>query len=364
MRSLFTSESVTEGHPDKVADLISDSILDAYLEGDPNSRVAVEALCKGGDVVLGGEIHSSAKVDRSQIVRRVIREIGYTHDDLLFHADKVRVHDLIGTQSNDLRGTDDRRALSVGAADQGIVFGFATRETPSLMPLPLVLAHSITREMARIRRAGESDILRPDAKSQVTVAYENGEATFVDTVVVSTQHKRGCSRRDIEEVVRSLVLPNSINQFLTKQTKVLINPAGSFEVGGPDADCGLTGRKTMVDSYGGAARHGGGAFSGKDGTKVDRSGAYLARFVARQIVLREIAFEVEVQVAYAIGIPDALAISVNTGGTGSDQDALIFAQRCDFRPGAVVRQFGLDTPIFSQTTNYGHFGRRGLPWEK
>jgi S-adenosylmethionine synthetase len=364
MKGFFTSESVSEGHPDKICDLVADTILDAYLEKDPDSRVAIEVLCKGGHLVLGGEIHSGGEVDREAVARGAVRSAGYNYDDLLFHGDRIEVLDLVGTQSWRLPRSGGRRDKMVEAADQGIVFGFATRETESLMPLPITLAHAITKEISNKRRSGEGDFLRPDAKSQVTLSYDEGEAVGVDTVIVSAQHEKGTDRRRVEELIREAVLPQALGPWLNPGTRILVNPAGAFDIGGPEADCGVTGRKTSVDTYGGMARHGGGAFSGKDGTKVDRSGAYQARYVARQIVLRGLAERVEVQVAYAIGVAEALTISVDTMGTGDDAMATAYAQRYDFRPGDIIRQLGLDTPIFSATTNYGHFGRKGFSWEK
>lgn len=363
MSRLFTSESVTEGHPDKVCDYIADSILDAYLHEDPNSRVACEVLCKDDHVILAGEITSQSHVDRVGIVRSAISQIGYTYADCKFHAAKVKITDLIGSQSECLSGVDRREDL-LGAGDQGIVFGFATRETPELLPLPLVLAHAITKTLASHRHSGYAGFLRPDAKSQVTVRYKDGCPAEVVAVVVSAQHEPSVSQSLIHEYARGSLLPEALGHWLTKGTKIIINPAGPFSKGGPEADCGLTGRKIVVDTYGGAVPHGGGAFSGKDGSKVDRSSAYFARYVARQIVLRGLGQCAEVQVAYAIGQADPISLSVNTRNTGDDALALEFAHRFDFRPGPIIRRLGLDRPIFSQTTNYGHFGRNNLPWEQ
>jgi S-adenosylmethionine synthetase len=363
MKFQQTAESVSEGHSDKVCDLVADAILDAYLKKDPNSRVAVEVLCKEEAIVLGGEIHSGGWVDREKVVRATIREIGYVYDDMRFHAERVRVVDLINFQGELGDWEPDRRSNEVGAGDQGVVFGFATKETESLMPLPITLAHAITRGISQMRQAGETRVLRPDAKAQVTIAYENRRAVAMTNVVVSVHHEKGVGGAEIAELIREAVLPRAVGDWVDARTRILINPAGPFDVGGPDADCGVTGRKTAVDTYGGQARHGGGALSGKDATKVDRSGAYYARFVARQIVLRGLASEVEVQIAYAIGVPDALAVSIDTKGTGDDRAAEAFALRFDYRPGAIIRQLALDSPIFTGTTNYGHFGKKGVTWE-
>jgi S-adenosylmethionine synthetase len=364
MSYLFTSESVSEGHPDKVCDFIADSVLDAYLEQDPKSRVACEVLCKGRDVVLAGEINSNALVDHEMVARRAIRSIGYTYDEHAFHADKVRVTDLIGKQSERISGGVDRTDQQLGAGDQGLVFGFATRETPELMPLPVTLAHRITRTLAAHRHHGEVPFLRPDAKSQVTVRYEDNRPVEVTAIVVSTQHAADTKQQTIHEYVREALLPVALGSWFNPQAKVLVNPAGPFDLGGPEADCGVTGRKIIVDTYGGAARHGGGAFSGKDATKVDRSAAYFARYVARQIVLRGLAQVAEIQVAYAIGLPDPVSLRVDTRGTGDDQIAEQYARRFDFRPASIIGTLKLDRPVFKATTNYGHFGRHGLEWEK
>ena len=364
MSYLFTSESVSEGHPDKVCDFIADSVLDACLDQDPNSRVACEVLCKGRDVVLAGEINSNALVDHEMVARRAIRSIGYTYDEHEFHADKVRVTNLIGQQSERISGGVDRTDQQLGAGDQGLVFGFATRETPELMPLPVTLAHRITQTLAAHRHQGEVPFLRPDAKSQVTVRYEDNRPVEVTAIVVSTQHGADTRQDSIHEYVCEALLPVALGSWFNPQAKVLVNPAGPFDLGGPEADCGVTGRKIIVDTYGGAARHGGGAFSGKDATKVDRSAAYFARYVARQIVLRGLAEVAEIQVAYAIGLPDPVSLRVDTRGTGDDQVAEQYARRFDFRPASIIGTLKLDRPVFAATTNYGHFGRHGLEWEK
>ncbi len=359
---VFSSESVAEGHPDKVCDLISDSILDAYLRKDANSRVACEALCKGRHVVLAGEITSAVKVDEAQIVRQTIREIGYNDVERSFHAEGVEVLNFIGQQASDIAlGLRDLRNL--GAGDQGLMFGFATTDTPELMPLPITLAHNVTRALAAARKNMLVGWLGPDAKAQVSVRYENKQPVEVTTVVVSTQHRPGTSQDDIRQFVQTKLLPETLGKWWTDRVAVRVNPTGEFSLGGPEADCGLTGRKIMVDTYGGFARHGGGAFSGKDATKVDRSAAYFARFVARQIVKSGIARTVEIQVAYAIGVPEPISMLVDTWGTGDDEAAQEFALRFDFRPSAIIERLGLRRPIYRSTTNYGHFGKPELPWE-
>lgn len=364
MSHLFTSESVAEGHPDKVCDLIADSILDAYLELDPNSRVACEVLCKDARVVLAGEIHSHATVDHESVARQAIRRIGYTNPEEKFHADTVIVNDFLGRQSERLAGGIDRQDIQLGAGDQGLVFGFATTETSELLPLPITLAHRITRTLALHRHTGEIPFLRPDAKSQVTVRYQEDRPVEVVDIVVSTQHTGTTRQDEIQAYVREALLPLALGPWFNPKARVFVNPAGPFDIGGPEADCGVTGRKIIVDTYGGAARHGGGAFSGKDATKVDRSGAYFARHVARKIIQRGLARIVELQVAYAIGVPDPVSIRVDTKGTGDDELATQFAARFDFRPGSIIRELKLDRPIFKETTNYGHFGKPSLEWEK
>ena len=358
---LFTSESVSEGHPDKVCDYIADSVLDAYLEKDPGSHVACEVLCKGSHVVLGGEITSRARVNVEAVAREAIREIGYTDPQALFHADGVRIQNLLETQLPDiaaaaLNSRDD------GATDQGLVFGFAARETPELMPLAITLAHRITRNLARARKGGIG-WLRPDSKAQVTVRYAEGKPVEVTDVVVSTQHAAGTPLEEIRDLVGKKLLPESLGVWWRPEIRTLINPCGVFAIGGPEGDCGVTGRKIIVDTYGGYARHGGGAFSGKDARKVDRSAAYFARFVARQIVLRGIAERVEIQIAYAIGVPQPVSIHVDTHGTGNGRLAEQYARRFDFRPAAIIEQLDLLKPVYRTTTNYGHFGKPALKWE-
>lgn len=364
MRPLFTSESVTEGHPDKVCDLISDAILDAHLECDPNSRVACEVLCKGGDVILAGEINSCAEVDLEAVARAAVFSAGYCDPREVFSHTNVRVTNLTGRQSERIAGGVDRLDKDLGAGDQGLVFGYATDETDSLMPLPITLAHLITKTLAAHRKKGEASFLRPDGKSQVTVAQENGRVVEVVGIVVSTHHSAGCDLSKVRDYVTRAILPEALGEWYNPDARTLINPAGAFDIGGPEADCGLTGRKIIVDTYGGVARHGGGCFSGKDATKVDRSGAYFARYVARQIVRRGLAKKVEIQVAYAIGVSEPVSIRVDTRGTGNDRLAAAYANRFDFRPAAIIERLGLDRPLFTETTNYGHFGKPELEWEK
>jgi S-adenosylmethionine synthetase len=361
---LFTSESVSEGHPDKVCDFIADSILDAYLAIDPNSRVACEVLCKDAHVVLAGEIHSNAAVDHDFVARQAIRSIGYTCPEEKFNADTVTVTDLLGRQSERIAGGIDRVDKQVGAGDQGLIFGFATTETSELLPLPITLAHRITRTLAFHRHTGEVPFLRPDAKSQVTVRYEGSKPVEVVDIVVSTQHTGPTRQNEIQAYVREDLLPLALGTWFNPNARILVNPAGPFDIGGPEADCGVTGRKIIVDTYGGAAHHGGGAFSGKDATKVDRSAAYFARYVARKTIQRGLAQIVEIQVAYAIGVPDPISIHVDTKGTGDNRLAEQFTRRFDFRPGSIIREFKLDRPTFRETTNYGHFGKPSLEWEK
>jgi S-adenosylmethionine synthetase len=358
---LFTSESVGEGHPDKVCDFIADSILDAYLERDPRSRVACEVLCKHNQVVLAGEITSRAKhINHEKIVRGAIRQIGYLDPTEAFNAESVHITNLLGLQSRDIgRGVD-----TGGAGDQGMMFGFATDETPELMPLPITLAHRLARTLAKHREQGKIKWGRPDAKTQVTVRYSDGKPAEVVTVVVSTQHAKGTSKKTIRDYVRDVLLPTALGGWNQKGIKLHVNPTGAFEIGGPTGDCGVTGRKIIVDTYGGFARHGGGAFSGKDPTKVDRSGAYFARFVAQNIVRAGLAHKAEVQVAYAIGVAEPVSVMVDTFGTGDKQQAEEFAAQFDFRPQAIIQRLGLRKPIYRKTTNYGHFGKRNLAWEQ
>jgi S-adenosylmethionine synthetase len=362
----LTSESVSEGHPDKVCDYIADSILDAYLSQDRGSRVACEVLCKEDKVVLAGEISSRAVVDHERVAREAIRAIGYVFDGEAFHADRVQVLQFISRQSDNIaQGVDEGRGLDKeqGAGDQGMMFGYATSETPELMPLPIVLAHRLTKGLADDRRSGKYPWLRPDAKSQVSVEYANGVPSRVTTVLVSTQHDAAMEHGAIENYVKTCLAPRVLDGWFTPEVRVLVNPTGCFAVGGPSADCGVTGRKIIVDTYGGAAHHGGGAFSGKDPSKVDRSGAYFCRYVARQIVRAGIAQRAEVQVAYAIGKAQPVSTKVETFGTGDERAARLKVDGFDFRPAAIIRTLQLLQPIYASTTNYGHFGKTGLPWE-
>lgn len=360
---IFTSESVSEGHPDKVCDYIADSILDAHVTQDPKSRVACEVLCKDNHVVLAGEITSAASVDVEAVAREVIKEIGYTDAERFFNSAGVSVLNFLGRQASDIaRGVDNGRDL--GAGDQGLVFGFATDETPELMPLPISLAHRVTRALAEARKASRVSWLCPDAKCQVSVRYESGRPAEVSAIVVSTQHTPKTAREEIHQFIGSKLLPEAMGKWWREGIELLVNPAGEFSIGGPEGDCGVTGRKIIVDTYGGFARHGGGAFSGKDATKVDRSAAYFARFVAQQIVKRGLAVTVEIQVAYAIGVAQPVSIRVDTWGTGNQFLAEKFATQFDYRPAAIIERLDLLKPIYRRTTNYGHFGKPYLSWEQ
>jgi S-adenosylmethionine synthetase len=362
----LTSESVSEGHPDKVCDYIADSILDAYLGQDPRSRVACEVLCKDDVVVLAGEITSSGQVRHEEIARQAIREIGYLDESQPFCATTARVTQYISKQATDIAqgvNVDTNVDKDQGAGDQGMMFGYATSETPELMPLPLTLAHRLTRGLADDRRSGHYPWIRPDSKSQVSVVYDDGTPISVSTVLVSTQHHEDVSQPEIFKYVRTTLAPRVLGSWFTPETRLLVNPTGRFCQGGPSADCGVTGRKIIVDTYGGAARHGGGAFSGKDPSKVDRSGAYFCRFVARQLVTAGLARRVEIQVAYAIGVAKPLAVKVETFGTGDVRAAREFVEMFDFRPAAIIERLALQQPIYRKTTNYGHFGKPDLPWE-
>jgi S-adenosylmethionine synthetase len=372
-RFIFSSESVGEGHPDKVADTISDAVLDACLAQDKFSRVACETFVKSNVVVIGGEITTKACLDFEKIARTAIREIGYVNDDDVFHADKVFVNMLVTQQSPDIaQGVDARKATGKktakqGAGDQGLMFGYASNDTPELMPAPIMFAHRLGRELTRIRKSGAVPWLRPDAKSQVSVIYENGKPVGISNVVISTQHAENVTHREIEafciEHVIRKVLPAKL---LSSKTQFLVNPTGRFVIGGPQGDTGLTGRKIIVDSYGGMGRHGGGAFSGKDATKVDRSAAYMGRWVAKNIVAAELAERCEVQFAYAIGYPDPVSVHIETFGTATAPDAKIVRavnRVFNFQPAEIIDQLNLRRPIFSQTTNYGHFGKKGMTWE-
>ena len=362
-----SSESVSEGHPDKVCDYIADSILDAYIDQDPDSHVAAEVMCKSNFVILGGEITSRGKVSYEELVRKAISEIGYTDDTEPFSAGTVSLFIAISKQSSEIdQGVtaDRNKEGEQGAGDQGMMYGYATDETPELMPMPIFLAHKLTRGLADDRKAGKYAWLRPDAKSQVSVVYENGAPVRVSHVLVSTQHAPSIEQAGIFDYVKSDLAPRVLGKWFTSDVKVLVNPTGSFVHGGPSADCGVTGRKIIVDTYGGVGRHGGGAFSGKDPSKVDRTGAYFCRFVARQIVKKGIARRAEIQVAYAIGMAQPISVKVDTFGTGDERAAVELVKSFDFRPRAIINQLNLLRPIYRQTTNYGHFGKPELPWEQ
>ena len=373
---IFSSESVGEGHPDKVCDTISDAVLDACLAQDPHSRVACETYAKSNLVVVGGEITTKAKLDFNAIARQAIRDIGYTHEDDVFHADRVLILNAVTAQSPDIaQGVDARKAdgketAEQGAGDQGLMFGYATNETPELMPAPIMYAHQLGRALTSIRKSGKVKWLRPDAKTQVSVRYVNDQPVAITNVVISTQHSPDVAHEQIrsfciEEVIKK-TLPKHL---LTKETNFLVNPTGRFVVGGPQGDTGLTGRKIIVDSYGGMGRHGGGAFSGKDPSKVDRSAAYMGRYVAKNIVAAGLATSAEIQFAYAIGHPDPVSVCINTFGTGKATDEEIERAVCEvfnFKPAAIIKQLNLLRPIYSKTTNYGHFGKTDpeITWEK
>jgi S-adenosylmethionine synthetase len=375
-RYIFSSESVGEGHPDKVADTISDAILDACLAQDKFSRVACETFVKSNVAVIGGEITTKAKLDYEALVRGAIREIGYVNDDDVFHADKVFITNLLTAQSPDIaQGVDAKKAkgkktAEQGAGDQGLMFGYACDETPELMPAPIMFAHRLGRELTRIRKSGKAKWLRPDAKSQVSVIYEDGKPVGIANVVISTQHAADVEHAEIEkfciEKVIKKVLPKAL---LSAKTEYLINPTGRFVVGGPQGDTGLTGRKIIVDTYGGMGRHGGGAFSGKDPSKVDRSAAYMGRYVAKNVVAAGLAAKCEIQFAYAIGHPQPVSVHIDTFGTntvGEDAIEKAVLKTFSFKPADIVSQLDLLRPIYSKSTNYGHFGKEDLdlPWEK
>ena len=369
--SLFTSESVSEGHPDKMADQISDAILDAILKDDPHSRVAVETMVKTGMAVIAGEVRTDTYVDLEDIVRDVILDIGYTSSDVGFDGASCAVLNAIGKQSHDIAiGVDEAEEKELGAGDQGLMFGYATNETEVLRPAPIYYSHRLVERQAQLRKRGVLPWLRPDAKSQVTLRYADGKPVAVDAVVLSTQHAPEISLGDLQEaVLEEVIKPVLPQEWLHADTKYHINPTGQFIIGGPMGDCGLTGRKIIVDTYGGMARHGGGAFSGKDPSKVDRSAAYAGRYVAKNIVAAGLADRCEIQVSYAIGVAEPTSISVNTYGTGKLSDDEIVAlvrEHFDLRPQGLIEMLNLKRPIYRPTAAYGHFGREedNFTWEK
>lgn len=366
---LFTSESVSEGHPDKIADQISDAVLDAILTQDPKARVACETFVKTGMVLVGGEVTTSAWVDIEEITRKTVREIGYVHSDMGFDADSCAVLNAIGKQSPDInQGVDRTSPEEQGAGDQGLMFGYASNETDVLMPAPITYSHRLVKRQSELRKNGTLNWLRPDAKSQVTFIYENNQPVAIDAVVLSTQHDESISTADLREaVMEEIIKPVLPEKWLSKKTKYFINPTGRFVIGGPMGDCGLTGRKIIVDTYGGMARHGGGAFSGKDPSKVDRSAAYAGRYVAKNIVAAGLADRCEIQLSYAIGVAEPTSINIDTFGTGKVSDALLVKlvrDNFELRPYGLLKMLDLERPIYQATAAYGHFGREEFPWEK
>ncbi|HAW94410.1 MULTISPECIES: methionine adenosyltransferase [unclassified Arsukibacterium] len=366
---IFTSESVSEGHPDKIADQISDAVLDAILEQDPKARVACETFVKTGMVLVGGEITTTAWVDIEELTRKTVREIGYTHSDMGFDADSCAVLNAIGKQSPDInQGVDKTDPREQGAGDQGLMFGYASNETDVLMPAPVTYAHRLMQRQAQVRKDGTLPWLRPDAKSQLSFIYEDGKPVGIDAVVLSTQHCDTISTENLREaVMETIIKPVLPAEWLTSNTKYFINPTGRFVIGGPMGDCGLTGRKIIVDTYGGMARHGGGAFSGKDPSKVDRSAAYAARYVAKNIVAAGLADRCELQVSYAIGVAEPTSISLETFGTSKlseEQLIKLVREHFDLRPHGLIAMLDLERPIYGATAAYGHFGRSEFPWEQ
>jgi len=375
-RYIFSSESVGEGHPDKVCDTISDAVLDACLKEDPKSRVACETYAKSNIVVVGGEITTKATVHYNTVVREAIREIGYVNDDDVFHADRVFIMNVITAQSPDIaqgvdaRAADGKDTAEQGAGDQGLMFGYACDETPELMPAPIMFAHRLGRSLTKVRKSGGAKWLRPDAKSQVSVVYEEGKPVRISNVVVSTQHSVDVKHSEIRSFIIEEIIKRELPAaMLTNETEFLINPTGQFVVGGPQGDTGLTGRKIIVDTYGGMGRHGGGAFSGKDPSKVDRSAAYMGRYVAKNVVAAGLAKRCEVQFAYAIGHPRPVSVHIDTFGTNTIDETKIenaVTEVFSFKPADIVKQLDLLRPIYGLTTNYGHFGKNDpeITWER
>jgi S-adenosylmethionine synthetase len=367
---LFSSESVTEGHPDKICDQISDSLLDEFLSCDINSRVAIESLTTTGTVFVAGEVTSNCSVDIQKVVRNTIREIGYTRADFGFDCNTCAVFTSIHEQSNDISlGVSPTELKDQGAGDQGLVFGYATKETPELMPLPIIMAHKLCMKLSEVRKRKELDWLRPDGKSQVSVVYEDCIPKRIDTVVLSTQHSPEIELGQLREEIINKVIRPTCAEWINSQTRFIINPTGRFVLGGPSADTGLTGRKIIIDTYGGMGRHGGGAFSGKDPSKVDRSACYMARYIAKNIVAAELARKCEVQIAYAIGVAEPVSVMVDTFGTGRIEEEQIVnrvKKTFDMRPSKIIDTLSLKRPIYKKTAAYGHFGRNdpSFSWEK
>ena len=368
---LFTSESVSEGHPDKMADQISDAVLDAILSDDPSSRVAVETMVKTGMAIIAGEVRTNTYVDLEDVVRKVITDIGYDNSDVGFDGNNCAVLNAIGKQSGDIAmGVDASASKDIGAGDQGLMFGYASNETDAFMPAPIHYSHLLVKQQAKVRKNGLLPWLRPDAKSQITFKYENEKPVSIDAIVLSTQHSPDISLVELQEAVKQeIILPVIPEKWIHNETKFHINPTGQFIIGGPVGDCGLTGRKIIVDTYGGMARHGGGAFSGKDPTKVDRSAAYAGRYVAKNIVASGLADKCEIQISYAIGVSEPTSISIDTYNTGKLEDhkiAAIVSEHFDLRPRGLIEMLDLNRPIYQKTAAYGHFGRDDLdvPWEK
>jgi len=365
---VFTSESVSEGHPDKIADQISDAVLDAILTKDPKARVACETFVKTGMVLVGGEINTTAWVDIEELTRKTVKDIGYIHSDMGFDGGSCAVLNAIGKQSSDInQGVDRESPQAQGAGDQGLMFGYASDETDVLMPAPITYAHRLVQQQAKLRKNGTLNWLRPDAKSQITFIYEDNVPVGIDAVVLSTQHCDSVSTKTLREaVMEEIIKPILPAQWLSNKTKFHINPTGRFVIGGPMGDCGLTGRKIIVDTYGGMARHGGGAFSGKDPSKVDRSAAYAGRYVAKNIVAAGLAKRCEIQISYAIGVAQPTSISIETFGTGKISETLLVElvkTHFDLTPYGLVKMLNLEQPIYKETAAYGHFGREQFPWE-